>query len=173
MNQDADANPCGLPAKYYFDDQFVLKEGATEITIDQTKISHSIDRNSVFKRPDDFMNIQHEDTGDEHFMVWYQTDAFPNFIKLWGRLDEDLKEGTTYSMEITDNFVYENFDIKKYIYFSESNGFGGNNVTFGVLYLVSGLIFFILAMVMIFLEIRDKKPTRNSRAMPGSSNDIS
>jgi len=32
--------------------------------------------------------------GDEHFIVWMRTAGLPNFRKLWGRIDGDLKAGS-------------------------------------------------------------------------------
>jgi len=105
------------------------------VPIDETKISHSVDRNSKFKNSEDYLTKQWHDTEDEHLMVWYQTDAFPNFIKLWGKLDSDLEAGVNYTVTISNMFDVTNVDTKKYIYFSETNFFGGSNPTFGILYL--------------------------------------
>lgn len=161
LNNDGDANPWGLIAKYHFSDVFALEETsptAQTINIDSFKISHSVDRNSRFKRPKNNRSIQYVDTGDEHLMVWYQTDAFPDFIKLYGKLGSDLESGKDYKITITNNWVYfSQFEIKKYVYFSEANAFGGNNVTFGVLYLVGGGTFLILSFVMVILELRKRR----------------
>lgn len=45
------ANPCGLIAKYFFNDTYVLKDSADKnITIDETNIAHNIDREYKFKK---------------------------------------------------------------------------------------------------------------------------
>lgn len=86
-------------------------------------------------------------------MVWYQTDAFPDFIKLWGTIDDDLVAGTSYTITINSSWDVSEFDSNKYVYFTETNFFGGNNITFGVLYLVGGIVFLILAGIMAVLEL--------------------
>ena len=30
------------------------------------------------------------DLENEHFIVWMETSGLPNFLKLWGRIEEDL-----------------------------------------------------------------------------------
>lgn len=161
LSQTADVNPCGLRAKYYFTDTYVLSQSGTPIDIDDTKISHSVDRNSKFERPDNYRSIQWKDVEDEHFMVWFQPDTFPNFIKLWGRIDSDLKKDTTYTLTITNTWATSSIEAKKYVYFSEVNAFGGDSMVFGLLYVISGSIFFLLAIVMVWLEIFKKKGRSN------------
>lgn len=94
------ANPCGLIAKYMFDDSFRLAEGTRTIPIDQTKIAHDVDRDSKFKAPKNQDEIAWTDVENEHLMVWYQMETFPSFIKLWGHIDETLKAGTTYTFYV-------------------------------------------------------------------------
>jgi len=154
LDKDADANPCGLIAKYLFTDTYTLAKSGTPVSIDDSKISHSVDRNSRFKRPSNYKDIQWHDTEDEHLMVWFQTDVFSNFIKLYGKVGTDLEAGTQYSLTIDNKFTISGADIKKYVYFSEANAFGGNNIVFGVIYLAGSGVFFLLALVMICLEVR-------------------
>ena len=54
---DGAANPCGLIAKYSFDDTFQIWDSNTQIAIDETNIAHSVDINSKFKAPEDAENI--------------------------------------------------------------------------------------------------------------------
>lgn len=156
LSPGGDANPCGLRAKYHFTDTFTLAQGGTNINIDQTKISHSVDRNSRFQDPDNYRSIQWTRVEDEHFMVWFQSDAFPDFIKLWGRIDQDLEKGTAYTVTISNTWDTSAFDTEKHIFISETNAFGGDNVTLGVLYTVAGSVFFLLSVAMIVLEIRKR-----------------
>ena len=137
------------------------------MTIDSSKISHSVDRNSIFKRPDNYTEIQYRDTEDEHLMVWYQTDAFADFIKLWGTIDVDLVAGTNYTLTINSTWDVTENESKKYVYLTETSFFGGNNVTFGVLYIIGGGVFLILAGVMVVLEIlydKNRKALQNRTA---------
>ena len=51
------ANPCGLIAKYFFNDTYHLYNGSStsseRITIDETNIAHAVDREYKFKKPTD------------------------------------------------------------------------------------------------------------------------
>ena len=64
LTQTDDANPCGLIAKYLFTDTYTLYQSGTQITIDESGIAHSIDKNSRFQRPANYQTIQWADTGD-------------------------------------------------------------------------------------------------------------
>ena len=153
LDPNSDANPCGLRAKYIFTDSFVLtKTGGGTIAIDETKISHSIDRSSKFKHPSDYLTKQWKDTEDEHLMVWYQVDAFSNFIKLWGKIDQNLEAGTNYTITITNSYLNQDINSKA-VFFSETNFLGGKNLTLGIMYLVAGIVFILFAVVAVFLEI--------------------
>ena len=139
LDGNADANPCGLIAKNYFNDNFWLYDSSgNNITIDDSSIAHSVDRNSRFERPSNYEDVQWLDTEDEHLMVWYQTDAFSDFIKLFGSIDTDLQKGMSYSVLVNNTWGDPSYDTKKYIFISETNSFGGDNITFGVLYITAG-----------------------------------
>jgi hypothetical protein len=167
LPENGKANPCGLRAKYIFTDTYTMSKGSTPVPIDETKISHSVDRNSKFQRPDNYRSIQWNDTANEHLMVWFQTDAFPDFIKLWGRIDQDLDAGTEYTIQISNTWPTSEIEAKKYIFLTETNAFGGKNLVFGVLYVVGGSVFFLLSLVMVVLEIiKRKNKTKLKRTSP-------
>lgn len=140
LDPSDDANPCGLAAKYWFDDDYMLYNTVTtsQITIKETGIAHSVDKNSRFKNTDNYLDKQWVNKENEHFMIWFQTDAFPTFIKLWGKVQGDLMKGTQYRIQINNQWDSDSIDVKKYVYFSETNAFGGDNPTFGILYTVAG-----------------------------------
>jgi hypothetical protein len=96
------------------------------LPIDETGIALKADRESKFRR----LNPSKAwlDTSDEHVMVWYQMESFPNFNKLWGHLHNvTLYAGVTYRVEIENRFEVAKFDGKKYLYISEVNTFGGKS----------------------------------------------
>lgn len=52
MKNDDVAYPCGLIAKYMFDDSYKLYDNtSTRITIDETNIAHAVDKQYKFKYP--------------------------------------------------------------------------------------------------------------------------
>jgi hypothetical protein len=50
----------------------------------------------MFKRKDNYTLSQWVDVENEHFIVWMQTESFPDFIKLYGRINQNLEPGTYY-----------------------------------------------------------------------------
>lgn len=65
------ANPCGLIAKYMFDDRYTLykSDGGnfsknSIVGIDETNIAHSVDKNYKFKAPVGASHIQWHDVTD-------------------------------------------------------------------------------------------------------------
>ncbi len=41
---------------------------------------------------------------DEHFIVWMQMESFPDFIKLYGRIDQNLDVGN-YTIKIKSGII--------------------------------------------------------------------
>ncbi len=73
------------------------------VKINQTNIANNYDLDHMFKRHKNYSTLQWIDVEDgkfiiyiliiEHFIVWMQMESFPDFQKLWGRLDHGLKKG--------------------------------------------------------------------------------
>lgn len=151
LDPEGVANPCGLVAKSFFNDSFVLNSGA--IDIEDTGIAWASDVKNKFKAPENAAKIQWTDVTNERFIVWMRTAATPNFRKLWGRIEQDLNPGT-YTVDITNNYDVSGFDGKKYIVISTANTFGGKNYFLAISYLVVGglaigvaILFFIKNLV--------------------------
>jgi len=163
LNVNVVANPCGLIAKYFFNDRFKLETDAGEqIAIDETNIAHSVDRNSKFKAAQvesgSYEDVQWLNVTDEHVMVWFQMESFPNFIKLWGHIDSELKEGETYRLTIENKYDVSAFEGKKFVYLSEVNDFGGTNKFMAVSFLfMAGVVVFIMIVFVFLYFARLKK----------------
>lgn len=68
LSEDKIANPCGLVAKSFFNDTYILHdETKTEIPLKTTEITHKIDRERVFKRNPQFHRDQYIDVEDGIF----------------------------------------------------------------------------------------------------------
>ena len=81
-----------------------------------------------------------------------RTAGLPNFRKLYGKLDNNLKAGE-YKLNIRNNFNVSSFDGKKYFVLSTTNFLGGQNyflaicyIIVGALCIMFGIIFFIAYM---------------------------
>jgi uncharacterized membrane protein len=120
------------------------------VPIDETGIALKGDREKKFRR----LNPSKAwlDTTNEHVMVWYQMESFPNFNKLWGHLyNVTLYAGVTYVVEIENRFDVSKFDGKKYLYISEVNRFGGKSRFMGIFFLVMAAILVLMMLVFVFL----------------------
>ena len=106
-------NPCGLIANSFFNDTYQLFNGQTEIQINQQGIAWESDLQKFQYLNNDVeqaKKLQWVNVTDEHFMVWMRTAGMPNFRKLWGQVEEKLKQGTEYTIEVRNNYDVELFD---------------------------------------------------------------
>jgi hypothetical protein len=47
---------------------------------------------------------------NEHFIVWMRTAGLPTFRKLYGRIEQNLEEGSSYTVEVDNNFEVRPFE---------------------------------------------------------------
>ena len=66
-----------------------------------------------------------------------RTAGLPNFRKLYGRFEKDLKPGM-YEMDIHNHYDVSAYDGKKFFVLSTTNSLGGKNYFMAVFYLVLG-----------------------------------
>lgn len=81
------------------------------LAIDESNISWDQDRRHKYALipPQNFQTVPALRGGasinttldrDEHFIVWMRPAALPNFRKLWGRINQDIPQGTILSVAI-------------------------------------------------------------------------
>ena len=145
LDPNSYAYPCGLIAKTFFNDSFVFKNGSQSITVDETNIAFDKDRKLFDSNPEP--TKQWTDITDEHFLVWMRPSGLPNPKKLWGRINQDLKEGDTINVEINNNYNVSHYDGKKKIILSNATKFGGKNKFLGISYIVVGALSILCAIV--------------------------
>lgn len=126
------AYPCGLIGKYRFTDIFMVKDSSmNEIKIESGSIAHTNDKKFKFKNlGDSDKDIQWLDHEEQRLMVWYQMESFPNFIKLYGKIEGTLEKGE-YTITVDDIWDTKSIKAEKYLYISTINAFGGTNVFLG------------------------------------------
>ena len=162
LNPDELAVPCGLIAKSYFNDNFTnweLDDGTqiTQISPNEKDIAWKADKELKYKNTNK-PEKQWIDMTDEHFIVWMRPAGLPNFRKLWGRIENEIKANSKVKVTIENNFNVTSFSGKKYLILSTVNAFGGKNSFLGISYIVLGGISIILAVVFIIgYNIHSKK----------------
>lgn len=83
-------------------DTFRISNSSGNITLNETGIANSYEREYSFKRNPNYTYLQWMDVENEHFIVWMAMETYKNFQKLWGRVDAGLDPGT-YTIEVTDS----------------------------------------------------------------------
>ena len=145
LDPSANAIPCGLVAKTWFNDSFTMKINNKDVTIDETDISFAKDRD-LFKKNLDTSKQWHDLT-DEHFLVWMRPSGLPNPRKLWGKIDEDLNEADKIEITINNKYNVSAYEGKKKIILSNATAFGGKNTFLGISYIVVGCLSLICAVI--------------------------
>jgi hypothetical protein len=162
LDPDAVAHPCGLIAKSFFNDSYEIKrqEGNEEIKINGNNIAWKVDKKK-YKNADDYNELQWLNVEDERFMIWMRPAALPDFRKLWGRIEKDLRKGN-YILSITNNYPVKQFDGEKYFILSTVNKLGGKNYFLAILYLVLGGIS-ILAGILFWFAYKKYNTEKNQK----------
>jgi len=102
LNSNDLAYPCGLIAKSYFKDTFILYDNKSNvIIINETNIANQNDINYMFKNREDWEKTQWVDMENEHFIVWMNMMPFKDFRKKWGRIDFSIEKGI-YNLSISN-----------------------------------------------------------------------
>ena len=91
----------------------------------------------------------------EHFMVWMRTAGLPNFKKLYGRIDQDMPEGT-YKVSIKSSYDVSNFGGSKSFVLSTTNYFGGTNYFLAICYLVIGILCVLFGFIFLIAYVGRK-----------------
>ena len=102
------------------------------------------------------LKTQWKDVEDERFIVWMRNSPFPDFRKLWGRIDKDLPAGK-YKINVKATWDISSFDGEKFIVLSQTNALGGKNLFLGYSYIVVGGISLLCAIGFIIRKIRRPK----------------
>lgn len=166
LDLDSEAIPCGLVAKSFFNDTFVLSQivdgSEKAIPISEQNIAWESDRKYKFKNPKgDWLKTQWMDLENEHFIVWMRTAGLPDFRKLWGRIDRDLEPGT-YTVGISSNYPVEKFDGRKSWVISTTNELGGKNLFLAICYIVVGILCLVFALIFGIAYYRKKNANRGN-----------
>jgi hypothetical protein len=167
LDPTAAANPCGLIARSFFNDTYIMSGN----TIDETDIAWDSDVDEKFGLPSDSATVQWIKPTDEHFIVWMRTAGMPSFRKLWGRIRTDIAVGN-YTVTIANTYDVSAYDGKKTFVLSTTNAFGGKNYFLSIWYLVVGSLCFIFAAIFAIAHYVNAKFLKNVNYAKEGNNHI-
>lgn len=78
----------------------------------------------------------------------------PNFRKLYGRLEGELKKGDILTFEIHNNFEVTSFKGKKGLVIATENFIGGKNYNIGITFIIAAVLSFgFVAAILIVQKV--------------------
>ena len=137
LSGDTLANPCGLISKTYFNDEF------SDWEIDGDTLEEELEEEGIAYQSD---IDTYEGAKNEHFLVWMRTSPFSNPRKLWGRINRDIKQGSTLKVKIELKY---NYGGSRYIILSTRNIFGGESMFLGICYIIAGGLSLMASVIFI------------------------
>ena len=167
-------NPCGLIANSLFNDVFTLTND--NYSVCERDITRPVDRQLFHNPPnygeegeyqwiyETYSNI-HKDKSedpnssayygggieDEHFIVWMKNSAFPNFRKMYGRIESSMQKNTQLTFTIENNFEVSSYGGTKAIVLSTQNIYSSFTTEMAVIYCVLAVICFAVSIYFIVI----------------------
>lgn len=154
-NGDKIAYPCGLIAKSYkyFNESFTLKKDNNVLQINENDIAWKKDKELFKNLTNPEHSVQWQSLSNEHFIVWMRPSPFPDFRKLYGRINENLEKGKyTLTIDRTYSNIETKDKIEKYFVLTTLNKFGGKNYFLSITYIVFGSICILLTIAVIIYD---------------------
>jgi len=145
-----------------------------------TTLQDFMDNKSLISPPDwdkklwelDPTNPENNGLQNEDLIVWMRTAAFPNFRKLYRKIDmtgpyEDKLPKGKYRYQIDYNYRVKQFQGTKSVYLSQTSLLGGKNPFLGIAYMVVGAICLAIGIVFLFIHHKYGKLTSDMLDMGG------
>jgi len=179
--------PCGAIANSLFNDVITLKFGDKNVPLIRRGIAWESDRQYKFRNPevpdgetledvlknktikpkDWIKNLWELDTEDEEnngllnedLIVWMRTAAFPNFRKLYRKINhtdafENGMPKGNYTIEIEYNYRVKSFSGTKSIVLSQISILGGKNSFLPISYIIVGVLCLLIGVVFLFIHVK-------------------
>jgi len=173
-------NPCGLIAWSYFNDTYAMSVNGAAVPIKHTGIAWKSDKEDKFGHytSQNFNTVPELRGGatigdggynttfvdeDEHFIVWMRVAALPNFRKLWGKVETDLRQGDVITVSLQNRYNTYSFDGQKKLILSTTSWLGGKNDFLGVAYLTVGSLSFFLCVVFLLVHLKNPRDLGDTR----------
>jgi hypothetical protein len=157
---DETASPCGLAAKYYPSEHFIVSDAdGVEVQVKHSEIAWTSDIDYVFQEADDdspWVDVEDGKAYAERFMTWMRTAPQTTFRKLWGVIEHDMDEGY-YTVMISNSFDVSTWDGEKRIVLATAGQFGGRSFALSTTLFVAGALSFIGAVAGFGMSMKKSK----------------
>ena len=90
-----------------------------------------------------------EGVNNEHFQVWFRVAAFPNVLKLYGKINGTVRANSSLAFKIVNNFDTSSSGGAKYLVVSSASWFGGNTRFLGSAFMATGILCFAGAFTFL------------------------
>jgi len=96
---------------------------------------------------------------NEDLIVWMRTAAFPNFRKLYRKIDhkDDFKDGLpagNYTFHIDYSYRVKSFSGTKSIVLSQISILGGKNSFLPISYIIVGILCLLIGVAFLFIHVK-------------------
>lgn len=141
LNPDDVASPCGLQAKLYFRDSFLLLNSTgSELPLRTDRLLN------MFMREPRSEQVQWVDPTTDSFAVWMTTSVSPTLEKIYGVIDEAIPKGN-YTFRIHNKMNYGPDVEKNVMLYKQNNEFGDSRLIGS---LILGGSFMLLFLILLY-----------------------
>ena len=156
--------PCGQIAHSNFNDTFILSSDISALSIDESGIAWASDREHLYGNVTavNYNLIDAYRGGntstlplnqDEHWMIWQRPAGQKTTKKLYGRVLNDIPAGTNLTLTVFNRYNTYSFNGTKSVVLSTNSWMGGKNYVLPYIYLVSGGLCWVVALLFVAMSV--------------------